>query len=104
MKRHNRISLRDYKLAYRSSPILLKCAAIVAVLAGTVSLLSLRASLQGKQQKMADLRLQAIQLEQDNAAVQRDIDQLGTVAGMKKIASSQLGMADPDTTLFCPAE
>lgn len=97
-------SLRDYKIVCRPSSTALKCAVIATVALSTVTLLTLRASLQDQQEKKQQLRQQAILLEQENKEIRQDIDELGSLDSVKDIASSQLGLADPDTTFFSPEE
>ena len=104
MAKKKKTSLRDIRLVCRHSSTLLKCAVIVAVVFGTVTLLALTSAIDTQQGKAQQLRQDAFQMEQENAAVREDIRQLGTVDSVKKIASSELGLADPNTTFFCPAE
>ena len=99
-----RISLRDYKLVFRPSCVLVKCTVLVAILLSTVALVSLRSSLQSEQAKMEQLRRQAVELEQQNTSLQQDLADLGTVESVKRIAREQLDLVDPNTTFFCPTE
>ena len=89
---------------YRRSSMLLKCTVIVGITLCTVTLMSLGSSVRTQQQKAEQLRQEAILLEQENAAVRADISQLGSVNSVRKIAARELGLADPNTTFFCPAE
>ena len=104
MAKKKKRSWRDYRLVCRRSSTLLKCAVIVTVVLGTVALLSLRSSIQMQNAKAQQLRQVAIQLELENAAIQKDISLLGTVESVKKIASTELGLVEPNTTFFCPTE
>ena len=90
------------RLVYRRSSTLLKCVVLTAIVLSTVAILTLRSSIGQEQAKAEALRTQAAGLEQANGQLQQDIDQLGTVQGIKDIAGEKLGLVDPDTIFFTP--
>ena len=44
------------------------------------------------------------ELEQENAALQENINNLDTVQGVEQIARDELGLVDPDTVLIQPGD
>lgn len=100
----NKLSLRDIKLVYRPSTPLVKCAVLAAVLLTAVCLLALRSSLASQKQEALLLRQQALQLEQENASIRRQIGDLGTEQSIRQIAQDRLGLVDPETSFFSSGE
>ena len=94
--------LRNIRLVYRRSSTLVKCVVLTAILLSTAALLILRITIQNEQSKQAELQLQAAQLEQDNKTLTRNIAELGTVQSVKRIATLQLGLVDPNSQFFTP--
>ena len=92
------------RLVYRRSSTLLKCVVLAAILLSTVAILALRHSIQKAQAQADDLRSQAAALEQENDRLSSYIAELGTVQSIKRIAGEELGLVDPDTIFFTPAE
>ena len=89
------------RLVYRRSSTLVKCVVLMAIVLSTVALIALRISIQSARKDQADLQLQAAQQENRNLAKQ--IAELGTVESVKRIATLELGLVDPDTQFFTPS-
>ena len=93
---------RRIRLIYRRSSTLVKCVVLAAIILSTVALLTLRFTLQSEQNKQDQLRLEQAQLEAENRALTKNIAQLGTVESVKRIATLELGLVDPDSQFFTP--
>lgn len=91
------------RLIYRRSSTLVKCVVLATLLLSTVALVALRISLQSEENRQTQLQLQQAQLEQDNYALTRRIAELGTVESVKRIATLQLGLVDPNSQFFTPS-
>lgn len=91
------------RLIYRRSSTLVKCVVLATILLSTVALVALRISLQSEENRQTQLQLQQAQLEQDNYALTRRIAELGTVESVKRIATLQLGLVDPNSQFFTPS-
>lgn len=95
---------RRFKLVYRRSSTLLKCVVLAAIVLSTAALLTLRLTIRDYQDRQQALALEAAQLEQENRKLTQSIAELGTVESIKRIAREELGLVDPDTEFFTPAE
>ena len=91
------------RLIYRRSSTLVKCVVLAAIVLSTVALITLRISIRAEQKKQEQLYLQQAQLEQENYELTRNIAELGTVESVKRIATLQLGLVDPDSQFFTPS-
>ena len=96
--------LSRIRLVYRRSSTLVKCVVIAAILLSTVALLVLRGSILEANKKTEALRSEAAALEQENSQLEEDIEGMGTVEGIKKLAYKLLGLVDPDTVIFEPEQ
>ena len=94
---------RCIRLVYRRSSTLVKCVVLAAIILSTAALVILRASIQTAQDRQQDLQQQAAQLEQDNRMLTQYIAELGTVQSVKRIATQELGLVDPDSQFFNPS-
>ena len=90
------------RLIYRHSSPLVKCVVLVTIVLSTLALVVLRISIQSNQGQQADLQYQAALLEQENRALTKQIAELGTVESVKRIATLQLGLVDPNSQFFTP--
>ena len=90
------------RLIYRRSSTLVKCVVLAAIVLSTVALITLRISIRAEQKKQEQLHLQQAQLEQENYELTRSIAELGTVESVKRIATEELGLVDPDSQFFTP--
>ena len=91
------------RLVYRRSSLLLKCVVLATILLSTVALVALRLAILDQQKQAAQLRAQAAVLEQENDLLESHIAELGTVTSVKRIASQELGLVDPDSIIFTPS-
>lgn len=85
----------------RTSP-LLKVLLIVMLIVCTVSLLTLRAAITDVEAQTELLRKQAAQLEKENHNLAQNIAQIGTVQGIKRIASQMLDLVEDGANFFIP--
>lgn len=84
-----------------SSP-LLKVVLIVTLIVCTVSLLSLHAAIVRAEADTDFLRKQAAQLENENRNLAQNIAEIGTVQGIKRIASQMLDLVEDGADFFTP--
>ncbi len=92
------------RLVYRRSSPLLKCVVLATIILSTAALIVLRISLQSAQDRQAELQAQAAQLQEENRRLTQYIAELGTVESVKRIATLELGLVDPDSQFFTPSE
>ena len=91
------------RLVYRRSSPLMKCVVLAMLVLCIAALLILRASLQSVKQTQADLQRQAAELAEENRAITQSIAELGTVESVKRIATLELGLVDPNSQFFTPS-
>ena len=91
------------RLVYRRSSTLLKCVVLATILLSTAALVILRTSIQSEKAQQVQLQEQAAQLEQENQMLTRYIAELGTVQSVKRIATLELGLIDPNSQFFTPS-
>lgn len=96
--------LRHIRLVYRRSSALLKCVILATIVLSVAALIILRVSIQTAQDQQAALQEQAAQLEQNNKILTQNIAELGTVESVKRIATLQLGLVDPNSQFFVPSD
>lgn len=94
---------RHIRLVYRRSSVLVKSVVLATLVLSILALIVLRISIQSNQGQQADLEQQAALLEQENRALTKQIAELGTVESVKRIATLQLGLVDPDSQFFTPS-
>ncbi len=87
---------RPIKFRIRKSSLLVKVALIAVLVLSIAALLVLRSAIQSTDRETEALRTEAIGWEQKNAKLNRDIDDLGTVEGIKRLAMELLGLVDPN--------
>ena len=92
------------RLVYRRSPMILKILVLVTILASAAALLALRGSMLRYQQQSQVLQSQAVQLQQENAELAARIAELGTKDSIRRIATEELGLVDPNAQFFNPGE
>ena len=88
------------RLVYRRSSILVKSVVLATLVVSILALVILRTSIQAQKAQQAELEYKAALLEQENRALAKRIAELGTVESVKRIATLQLGLVDPDTVIF----
>ena len=89
-----------FRLVYRHSPILLKCAVLVTIVFSIAALTVLRIGITNRNDRIDALRVQAAQLEQENKKLDQMTQQKDTVDGIKAIAQEKLDMVDGDTVFY----
>ena len=94
--------LSHIRIVYRRSSTLVKCVVLAAIVLSTAALIILRASIQTAQGQQSDLHEQAAQLELENRLLTQQIAELGTVESVKRIATLELGLVDPNSQFFVP--
>ena len=100
MRKH---PFKAIRLVYRRSSILVKSVVLATLVLSILALIVLRISIQSNQGQQADLQVQAALLEQENRALTKQIAELGTVESVKRIATLQLGLVDPNSQFFTPS-
>ena len=95
---------KNVRLVYRRSSPVLKCAVLAALLLSTAALLTLRSSISSEQESVRQLQEQAVVLQQQNSQLQDDIADLGSPESIRNIATQKLGLTDPATKFFSPAD
>ena len=100
----SRNPFRRIRLVYRRSSLFLKILVLVTILASTAALLALRGIMLDYQQQSQALQSQAIALQQENAELTERIAELGTEAGIRRIAIEELGLMDSSAKFFNTGE
>ena len=90
------------QLTYRRSGNLTKVVVIITIVLSMGALTALRLSMNDLENRTADLRTTAANLEQANIDLQEDIDQLGSLQSIVEIAEDELGLVQPGTVIFQP--
>ena len=81
---------------------MMKIVLIVTILVCTFSLLALRMAINETEADTVLLRKQAAQLEKENRHLSQNIAEIGTVQGIKRIASDMLGLVENGANFFTP--
>lgn len=90
------------KVVLRSNPIIMAIV-LVAVICATVAVVTLQNALEQSREQYELLRQRAAILEEANKELTSDIANLGSVESAIEIAEDELGLVDPDDTVFTPA-
>lgn len=91
---------RKVRLVFGRSHPLLKTAVAALITAATVTIVTLSLGYRQTKQQIELLRQQAVELERENARLEENIQSLGTVESIKRIAAEELGLVDPDTIII----
>lgn len=91
---------RKYRLVFRKTSPLVKTVILAAVLLCTVALVTLHASIEQSRSQYEAMRQQAAMLEENNQSIAHQIDDMGSLESMIRIAMERLGLVLPDTTIF----
>ena len=94
---------RQIRLVYRRSSLLVKCVVLATLVVSILALVILRVSIQSQKDQQGDLKKKAAELEQENRVLAKQIAELGTVESVKRIATLQLGLVEPDSQFFTPS-
>ena len=97
-------SLRRIKLVIQPSSPAVKVVALCAVVFSMLALLTLQGAILESQDRNAQLEEQIAALEQANQDLEQDIDDLGSVQSIQRIAEEELGLVDPDTVIITPQQ
>ena len=73
---------------------------VVAIVLSMGALTALHLSRKQLQNRTDELREQAAHLELENAALQEDIDQVGSIQSIVEIAEKELGLVQPDAVFY----
>ena len=91
------------RLRFRHGSPLLKIALIVTLVICTVSLLALHNAITRVEAETELLRQQAARLERENHDLAKNIAEVGTVQGIKRIASQMLDLVEDGANFFTPS-
>ena len=92
----------DVQVVYRRSKPLTKVVVIAAIVLSIAALITLRWTQNDIRAEIEDMRQQITQLEQENAALEEKIDNLGSIQGVMDVAQEELGLVDPSTVIIQP--
>ena len=92
----------DVEVVFRRSKPLTKVVVIAAIVLSIAALVTLRWTQNGILGEIRDMRQEAAQLEQENAALEEKIDNLGNVQGVMDVAQEELGLVDPSSVIIEP--
>lgn len=90
------------RVVIRRSSLLTKIVVLTTLVVTTVALLLLAGGIRNANRIKETARYKAAQLEQENAELQEDIQQSGSIENHKELAEEELGLVDPDTVIFTP--
>ena len=94
--------LGSIDLVYRRSGNLTKIMVVTALALSLAAMLMLQVSIRSVQAENEALCVRAAALESDNHELIDDLQNLGTVQSVIKIAQEQLGLASPNAVAFQP--
>ena len=83
-----------------SPQIWVKLTALLLIIICTAALLGSYVLISRLKEENRNLQQQALELEERNKELQGYIDNQGTDEGIKDVAKDELGMVDPDTTIY----
>ena len=89
-----------FRIVYRHSPLLLKCAVLVTIVVSIAALTVIRVNIDRVNAQKEACRIQAAQTERENQKLDRLIQEKDTVEGSKEIAREKLGLVDADTVYY----
>ena len=93
---------KPVKVVFRSRPLIM-AVVMLLVITATVGMVTLQNSLDNSRSQFEAMRQQAAALEAANAELSANIAELGTIDSAIRIAEEELGLVDPDTIIFTPA-
>lgn len=93
----------NVRLVYRRGKALIKIALLAVIVLSTAALITIHTAIDRSEKKREALRNEAIALEQENQALQEDIDALGSRDSIIEIAGKQLGLV-PNIILYITAD
>lgn len=90
------------KICPRKTSPVVKIALAAVLVISIVALLMLRSALLDTRKQTDELRQEAAGTEQAIEKLRQDIDDLGTVEGIVRLAKEKLGLAEPGTVVVSP--
>ena len=90
------------KVVLHPGKLILKIMVLVMVVLCIAALLVLTLAIMDAKAQVEDLRQQAALLQQENSQILKDIEEIGSVQGIIKIAMEKLGLVLPDTVIIEP--
>lgn len=100
-QRNGRFS--NIKLVYRPGSNLIKIALLAVIALSTVALVTIQVGINQNKELLEAKRQEAILLEQENLALEQDIEALGSRDSIIEIAGKQLGLV-PNIILYITAD
>lgn len=91
---------RKYRVVFRKTSPMVKAVILAAVLLCTVALVTLHATIEQSRNQYEAMRQQAATLEETNQNILHQIDDMGSLESVIRIAMERLGLVLPDTTIF----
>ena len=91
-----------FRLVRKRSRKLTVIMLVVAILLSMGALTALHLSMRSLRNRTENLRDQAAHLEGENAQLQEDIDQVGSIQSIVEIAEKELGLVQPDAVFYQP--
>lgn len=91
---------RKTRIVFRKASPMVKVLILVTVLLSTIALVMLYASIEESQRRYEQMRQEAGKLEENNQDLSHQIDDMGTLESIIRIAMERLGLVLPDTTIF----
>ena len=92
------------RLVYRRSSTLLKCVVLAAIVLATAALLTIHFYIDRNEQALQQLQSQAVRYEYENQEYEQRLEEIGTVQSIKRIATEELGLVEPDAKIFHPID
>ena len=90
------------RLVYQRSSIATKSIVLATLAITTAVLLTLTISIRNSRNAEAQARAEAAELERQNAALEQDIQNSGSMEGNKDVAEKELGYVHKDAVIFTP--
>lgn len=89
-----------FRIVYRHSPLLLKCAVLAAIVVSIAALTVIRINIDQAKAQTYSARVQAAQEEREIEKTKQLIQEKDTVEGSKNIAKEKLGYVEQDTVFY----
>lgn len=95
-----KVKIGKVQITFGQSSKLLKLVVMVLILVSSAALIALGWAEYDIKKQTASMAEQAAQVEYENGILQRNIDELGSIKSVERIAQEELGMVSPDTVLI----
>ena len=95
---------QNVQIKFRRSSLALKAVVLVMLIFSIATLLLLRSEILNARTQADALKNQAAVLEAENSELDERLENQGSVDGYLEVAKEELGLVDPDTVIFDPAE